>query len=134
MIKKLSLAKQLSGREVSVLVTDNFTIKKINYSYSNKNYSTNVLSFPFMEVKNGKLTNKNSLTNILGEIVVSYEKCVEEAAEQGKLLESHITHLIIHSTLHLLGFDHENKKEAENMEKIEIKILKETFGIKNPYL
>ncbi len=132
--KHLKLTKELADKEVSVVVTDNHSIKSLNATYRGKDYATNVLSFPFIRYRKGELMEKNSFTNVLGEIVISYEKCAEEAAEQNKPVEDHITHLTVHSMLHLLGFDHEKKKQAEAMEEIEIAILKKEFKIANPYL
>ncbi len=132
-VKQQKLTKELSKKEVSVVVTDDHTIQSLNRTYRKKDYATNVLSFPFIKYRKGELMEKNSFTNVLGEIVLSYEKCAEEAAEQSKKLNDHIVHLIIHSTLHLLGYDHEKKKQAEVMEAIEVQILKKEFGIKDPY-
>jgi probable rRNA maturation factor len=132
-VKHLKLSKELSEKEISVVITGDHEIKSLNRTYRKKDYVTNVLSFPFIRYKEGELMEKNSFTNILGEIVLSYEKCAAEAKEQGKKLNDHLVHLIIHSTLHLLGFDHEKKRQAERMEEIEIKILKNKFKIKNPY-
>jgi probable rRNA maturation factor len=132
-VQYLKLTKELSGKEVSVVITDDHSIQSLNRTYRKKDYATNVLSFPYIRYRKGELMEKNSFTNVLGEIVISYEKCAEEAELQGKKLNDHIVHLTIHSTLHLLGFDHEKKKQAEEMEDIEIKLLKKEFGIKNPY-
>jgi len=132
-VKQQKLTAELAGREVSVVVTDNHTIQSLNRTYRKKDYATNVLSFPFIKYRKGELMEKNAFTNVLGEIVISYEKCAEEAAEQKKKLEDHIAHLTIHSMLHLLGYDHEKKKQAEAMEAIEIEILKKDFKIKDPY-
>jgi len=70
----------------------------------------------------------------LGDIVISYEYCRDDAIRQNKKFENHLTHLILHSILHLLGYDHEvDEKEAKIMEEKEIKILKK-LHIENPYL
>lgn len=133
-INELKLTKELSKKEISVVIADNHMIQSLNRTYRKKDYATNVLSFPFIKYKEGELMEKNSFTNVLGEIILSYEKCAEEAREQGKKLNDHLAHLIIHSTLHLLGYDHEKKRQAERMEEIEIKILKNKFKIGNPYI
>ena len=68
----------------------------------------------------------------LGDIILGYETMAAEAKEQGKALEAHILHLIIHGTLHLLGYDHVDEQEAKDMEALEIKILS-ALGVENPY-
>ncbi len=133
-IKYLKLTAELKDKEISVVITDNHVIQSLNRTYRKKDYATNVLTFPFIRYRKGELMEKNSFTHILGEMVLSYEKFAEEAAEQGKDVLDHITHLVVHSTLHLLGFDHEKKKQAKEMEEMEIEILKKDFKIKNPYI
>jgi len=134
-VKKLKLTKLLADKEVSVVMADNKTIKALNNVYRGKNYATNVLSFPYIKFRKGEMMEKRSLTNVVGEMVISLEKCAEEAEEQNKTLNDHLVHLTIHSMLHLLGYDHEkSKKEAAEMERLEIDILKNSFKIKNPYL
>jgi probable rRNA maturation factor len=68
----------------------------------------------------------------LGDIAISLETIVREAKEQGKTVNDHLTHMVVHGVLHLLGYDHEHDEEAEIMEALEIKILKQ-LGITNPY-
>lgn len=68
----------------------------------------------------------------LGDIVIAYETVKKESLAQKKKFRDHLTHLILHSILHLIGYDHEEKKMAEKMENLEIKILKK-LKIKNPY-
>ena len=132
-LAQLKLGRKLSRKEVSILICDDKFIQNINAQTRKKNNPTNVLSFPFMEFNEGKFISEDEYSNIFGEIILSFEKCAEEAFEQGKSVEDHITHLIIHSVLHLLGFDHELEKQAKKMENLEIKILKERFSIANPY-
>lgn len=108
--------------EVSVLFTDRERIRELNKEYRGKDSPTNVLSFP------------NDGDNILGDIVLCYDIVKQEAIDQGKDFYDHLTHLTVHSILHLLGYDHISEQEAEEMESIEIKILYNEFGIKNPYL
>ena len=132
-ISYLKLYEETSSFSVSFVITDNKFISQLNKDYRKKDYATNVLSFPFIKFSEGLIKEKNIITKNLGEIILSYEKCADEAFEQNKDLLEHITHLTIHSTLHLLGFDHKTKKQAEKMEKIEIEILKKYFKISNPY-
>tara|TARA_Y100000589_G_C26854061_1_gene507163 strand:- start:322 stop:636 length:315 start_codon:yes stop_codon:yes gene_type:complete len=103
-------------------------MKKINFKYRKKNKTTNVLSFPQNE---NRYTGKTSLI-ILGDIVVSLEKVYEESIKEGKQFYSHLSHMIIHGLLHLLGFDHSTKKNFEIMKRKEIFILSK-LSISSPY-
>ena len=113
---------------ISVFVTNNVNMKKINLKYRKKNKVTNVLSFPQNEIRS---FGKSSVT-ILGDIVISLEKIFEESQEQRKQFYSHLSHMIIHSLLHLLGFDHNTKKNYEIMKKKEVSILSK-MAIPSPY-
>jgi probable rRNA maturation factor len=135
-LKHLKLDKVLKNAELSVLITDNKTMQKINKETRGKNYATNVLSFPFLDFKEGKIksVNETKIPIIFGDIICSYEKLQEEAEAQNKPINNHFTHLMVHSILHLLGFDHEKPKDAKKMEALEIEILKKYFRINNPYV
>ncbi|MES2984794.1 MAG: rRNA maturation RNase YbeY [Pseudomonadota bacterium] len=109
---------------VTVVLADDAEIQALNKQYRGKNKPTNVLSFPDGSVDGG--------VRQLGDIVMAYETLAREAVAQGKPLKRHLTHLAVHGTLHLLGFDHEVEAEAEAMEACEIKILAR-MGIANPY-
>ena len=113
---------------ISIFVTNNINMKKINLKYRKKNKVTNVLSFPQNEIRS---FGKSSVT-ILGDIVISLEKIFEESQEQRKQFYSHLSHMIIHSLLHLLGFDHNTKKNYEIMKKKEVSILSK-MAIPSPY-
>jgi len=123
--------------EISISLLSNPQIKKINSQYRSKNKATNVLSFPSL---NEKLIRKNGLKNtvgaanylFLGDILLAFETIKKESLAQKKEICDHLCHLILHSILHLIGFDHEDEKMAKIMEDLEIKILKK-IGIKNPY-
>ena len=120
-----------------VLACDNKQIKQLNNKFRGKNYPTNVLSFPAIsenyEVKSTlKPTEANKLHE-LGDIAIAFEICKKEANKSQVKFEHHVYHLIIHSVLHLLGFDHEEEKNASKMEKIEVQVLAK-LGINNPYL
>jgi probable rRNA maturation factor len=124
--------------EISILLTNDKQIQELNKNYRHKDKPTNVLSFPLLDgkkIKNGNLEklDLNGDYLALGDIVIAYETILKEAAEQNKTFQNHLTHLLIHSLLHLIGFDHEKEKDAEIMEELEIKILK-NLGIKNPYV
>lgn len=99
--------------------------QQLNSQYRQKDKPTNVLSFPF-EVPEG------IELNLLGDLVVCVSVVEQEAKEQNKALFDHWAHMIIHGCLHLLGYDHINDADADEMEALEIKILAE-LSISNPY-
>ncbi len=106
-------------REVSVLLCDDKTIAAINHKWRQKNYPTNVLAFPQNDDMN--VTNKPLC---LGDIIIAFETTRDEALEKGMHVEEHMKLLTVHGFLHLFGYDHQNDKDAEIMEKLEQKILK----------
>ena len=117
--------------ELSVTLTNDHHIQQLNNDYRGKNSPTNVLSFP--QLNNDKdLEHTTEPIIMLGDVVVALETIEREAIEQNKTLQDHFIHMVIHSILHLLGYDHENQSDAETMEALEIKILSD-MGIKNPY-
>jgi len=123
--------------ELAISLVSNSQIKKINSDFRNKNKATNILSFPNMDhslIQQEGLKNivKNTDYLCLGDIVISYEKLKSEAKKQNKSFNCHLTHLILHSILHLIGHDHKEDVEAKEMESLEITIL-ESLNIKNPY-
>ena len=114
--------------EVSVLLADDATVQDLNKTWRGKDKPTNVLSFPAapQPLPPGAPTP-------LGDVVLAYETMVRESAEQGKPLQNHLAHLLVHGTLHLVGQDHElGETEAEAMEALEIAALA-TLGIPDPY-
>jgi probable rRNA maturation factor len=124
--------------EVSILLTNDKQIQELNKNYRHQDKPTNVLSFPLLDgkkIKNGDLKKLDLTTDYLaiGDIAIAYQTVLKEAKEQNKTFENHLTHLLIHSILHLIGFDHEKKNDAEIMEELEIKTLA-NLGITNPYL
>lgn len=105
--------------EISILLTSDTQIQQLNRQYRSINQPTNVLSFP-------------SEKPHLGDIILSYEYIQKELINLNKKFEEHISHLIIHGTLHLYGFDHENDKNADAMENMERHIMSE-LGYNDPY-
>ena len=121
----------------SVLACSNEKIKDLNAQFRGKNISTNVLSFPstskIYEIVSGPKFETNVDPFELGDIAIAYEVCKKEADISKIDFEDHVYHLLIHSVLHLLGYDHEEEKNAAEMEKIEVQVLAK-LGIINPYL
>lgn len=123
--------------ELAISLVSNPQIKKINNDFRGKDKATNILSFPALDHKE---IHQKGLQNVvgnlnylfLGDIVISYDKLSAEAKKQNKSFNCHLTHLILHSILHLIGYDHEDDAQAKEMENLEIKIL-ESLNIKNPY-
>ena len=123
-----------SHSEVSVVLSDAHELRVLNKEYRGLDADTNVLSFP------GDLldTDEDSFTSlgrplVLGDIVVAFELIRDEAADQGKALEDHLAHMLVHGALHLCGYDHENSKDADAMEELERKILL-SMGVTDPYV
>lgn len=121
------LENKIPSAELTIRIVDKTEMITLNSTYRHKNKPTNVLSFPFdmPEECSDDLP-------ILGDIVICAEVIAQEAKDQEKTLEAHWAHMVVHGTLHLLGFDHEKDDEAEHMEAEEIKILA-TLGFSNPY-
>ena len=116
--------------EFSVILTDNNSIQKLNLEYLGKDKPTNTLSFPIEEINLKDLKEDFDGFVLLGDVVFAYN-VIEKEAEEKKFVD-HFSHLLVHSLLHLLGFDHQEESQAEEMEEIEVKIL-EKLGIKSPY-
>lgn len=110
---------------IDYVFSDDEMIQILNREWRGKDKPTNVLSFPDGdEGENGVIH--------LGDVIVAHETLTQEAVEQGITFDDHLTHLLLHGSLHLLGYDHENDEDAKTMETLEIKLLAE-LGIKNPY-
>ena len=120
-----------------ILACSNNKIRDLNIQFRGKNTFTNVLSFPskveICEVKNRSKSEVDVDPYELGDIAIAYEVCKNEAASSELKFEDHVCHLIIHSVLHLLGYDHEEEKNASKMEKIEVQVLA-NLGISDPYI
>lgn len=114
--------------DVALLFTDDDSVAQINARWRGKDKPTNVLSFP---VPSGMPVPEDEVRS-LGDIVLAHGVVSREAVEQGKTLRAHTMHLIVHGTLHLLGYDHETEAEADEMEGLETRILK-GLGISDPY-
>lgn len=113
--------------ELSLLFTDDEHIRSLNAEWRSKDKATNVLSFPAFPPAKGK-----PLPPMLGDIVLAAETVRREAELEGKPLENHISHLVVHGFLHLAGYDHETDDEAEEMEALERRVLAR-LAIPDPY-
>jgi probable rRNA maturation factor len=124
----------MTGRpvEISVRLTGNDQVRALNAQWRGKDKPTNVLSFPMLEEDELHDANVAGPELLLGDIILARGVCLNEAAEKGVTFEDHATHLLIHGTLHLLGYDHHGEDEAAEMEAREIRAL-ERLGIANPY-
>ena len=120
-----TLAERMDTGELSIRIVSAQESQQLNSDYRGKDKPTNVLSFPF-EVPEG------IELDLLGDLVICAEVVAREAQEQDKPLLHHWAHMVIHGTLHLLGFDHIKSDEAEEMETIERKILA-ALDIPDPY-
>jgi probable rRNA maturation factor len=118
--------KHAPGAELSVVLTDDASIRTINAQWRQMDKPTNVLSFPQAE---GKAIARAPM---LGDIILAHETIAREAEEAGKSFEDHLSHLTVHGLLHLFGYDHLTDAEAEAMEALEVRILA-TLDIDNPY-
>jgi probable rRNA maturation factor len=120
--------------EVSVRLTSDEEVRTLNREYRHRDKPTNVLSFPMVQPDLLEtLTNSDDGEVLLGDIVLAHGVCAHEAGEKQVTVEAHATHLIVHGTLHLLGYDHEQgEAEAEAMEEIE-RVALAALGISDPY-
>lgn len=134
---ELGLAPE--GFEVSILACDDARIAELNAEFRDKPTATNVLSWPSEDRapethgEQPRLPDETDPTSAeLGDLALAYETCLSEAQTSGISLDAHVTHLIVHGTLHLLGFDHIDDADADRMEILEVEILAK-LGITDPY-
>jgi|ERR1700688_4537439 len=116
-----------SSGEVSVVLTDDASIGKLNREWRGVDKPTNVLSFPISKTKAG------GGDWILGDIVIAYETLAQECDVKGVIFLHHLAHLTVHGFLHLIGYDHLNDSDAEAMESLESKIMR-SMKMPDPYL
>lgn len=122
--------------EMTIVLSDDKKVKTLNHDYRGIDKPTNVLSFPQFDLNKIRGTtfalfpSPNPIP--LGDVVLAWQTIERECREQSKTLENHVVHLVVHGTLHLLGYDHMNDKDAKAMEKLECDIL-ESLGYPDPY-
>ncbi len=133
------LALDPAGFSLVVMGCNDTRIAALNTEFRGKAQPTNVLSWPSED----RAAERPGIAPFppegdpddpeeLGDIAIAWETCVREAAEQGKTMEAHVTHLLVHATLHLLGYDHQDEADAALMEGTEIRVLAR-LGVANPY-
>jgi probable rRNA maturation factor len=121
----LFAARHRKPAELSIRIVDAREGRALNRQYRDRDYATNVLSFP-VELPPG------IASPLLGDLAICAPVVAREAREQGKALRDHYAHLTVHGVLHLLGFDHQEDADAARMEKLETGILAK-LGVPDPY-
>ena len=131
-LELVDLPRKIKDRalEVSVVLANDDLLHVLNREYRNMDKPTNVLSFATLD-SDDPVPDEGPYP--LGDIILSYQTIDREANEQGKFFKDHFTHMIVHGTLHLVGYDHQTEDEATHMETLEIRIL-EKMNIQNPYM
>lgn len=112
--------------EVTIRLVDAEESQQLNSEYRGKDKPTNVLSFPFEAPPGIEL-------NLLGDLIICKQVVETEASDQGKPLNAHWAHMVVHGALHLLGYDHIADDEAEEMESLETEIMQK-MGFDDPYI
>ena len=121
--------------EMSLVLADDALVQTLNRDYRDKDKPTNVLSFALLDDLDDTddvLARDEGMPILIGDVILAFETVQREAREQGKSVGDHLTHLVIHGVLHLLGYDHQSDPDADRMEKLETSILAR-MGIADPY-
>jgi probable rRNA maturation factor len=116
--------------ELAVMLTDDRGIRTLNQNWRGIDKATNVLSFPALQPTGP--AGPDDAPRMLGDIAIAYETARQEADEEARPFDHHLSHLAVHGFLHLIGYDHENDADAEAMESLERQILAQ-LGIPDPY-
>ncbi|HMI76964.1 MAG TPA: rRNA maturation RNase YbeY [Buchnera sp. (in: enterobacteria)] len=119
------LKNQNENNEITIRIVDKIEIQTLNFKYRGKNKPTNILSFSYLNTYINK-------THQLGDLIICYEILIQEAKIQKKDILSYWAHMIIHGTLHLLGYDHDNNIQRKKMEFLETDIMIK-LGYSDPY-
>jgi probable rRNA maturation factor len=127
----LATAPRIKAAEVNILLTTDAAVRKLNAAYRGKDKPTNVLAFPALDPTERRMLPKG-LPVPLGDIAIAYGVTAREAKAEDKSLKAHLTHLVVHGVLHLLGYDHMQDDDAATMERKETRILA-GLGISDPY-
>jgi probable rRNA maturation factor len=118
--------------ELSVRLAGDEEVQALNAHWRGKDKPTNVLSFPMAEPYELEESDADGPAIMLGDLILARGVCEREAADKGIPVEQHATHLLVHGTLHLLGYDHQADADAADMEAREVRAL-ERLGVSNPY-
>lgn len=122
--------RRRASAEVSVLLAGDAFVRALNRDYRGQDKATNVLAFAAQE--GGGPKPRPGATVMLGDVVVAYGTSAREAAREGKSLGDHLSHLVVHGLLHLMGHDHDTDRKARAMERLEAKVLA-GIGVADPY-
>lgn len=125
-----SVDEDVADAEVAVMLTDDAGIRTLNSNWRGIDKPTNVLSFPALQPE--AEWKPGDAPRMLGDIAIAYETMRREADEEQRPFDHHLSHLAVHGFLHLIGYDHENDGDAEEMEALETQILAH-LGIPDPY-
>lgn len=125
----LASTPESDATELAVVLADDILLRSLNSAYRGVDKTTNVLAFAYAD-SNPSPTPFES--DVLGDVVISLERAAEEAKDSDIGLSEHLSHLVIHGVLHLLGYDHITDSDAKTMEELEIRTLA-GIGIANPY-
>ncbi len=125
----LALSDDMLNAQLTVRIVDSQEIQALNSRYRSRDMPTNILSFYYDDEA---LFSQANVPNTLGDLVICADVVRREAAERQCPVENHWAHLTLHGVLHLLGYNHETRRQAAEMERLEIRLL-ETLNIQNPY-
>ena len=125
-----SVEVDVGNAELAIMLTDDSGIRTLNGNWRGIDKPTNVLSFPALQPEG--VRGAEDAPRMLGDIAIAYETMRREADEEEKPFDHHLSHLAVHGFLHLIGYDHENDADADEMECLERKILAQ-LGIPDPY-
>jgi probable rRNA maturation factor len=128
-----ALANAAFTVSISIKLSDNAEVHKLNHDWRGKDKPTNVLSFPMIASDEFEaLANTDDGEVLMGDMILAHGVCFAEAEEKRISLANHVSHLIVHGTLHLLGYDHIEEHDGDMMEALEVKALA-SLGLHNPY-